>query len=266
MPSSRYDGPFTKTIVVTSNDPEHGTEKLTCTGRVMQPMKIEPAANVNFGNIKRDSGPQYRFVTIRRGDGGPIAPEVLPGTLPGLSAQMCAIVPGEEYELEVWIGPPWPEGKIRDTLRLTTGVDEAPETGLAITGEIVARLTAVPNRLTFPTEQTEEIVRSVRLNWDDGKPANVLEATSSIADAQVRIEQDEKAQTVVVTIPAGSERLAGSHEVTIKTDDPAVPKFSIPIAFTPKAGLPRPAANQPQRTGAGAKPAPSTGGSTPGKP
>ena len=234
LPSAKYDGPFSKAISVTSNDPEHANLKLSCSGRVMQPMQVAPA-NVTFGNVKRDSAPLYRFVKISRGDGGPISPQIIPGTLPGLGAQLCEIVPGEEYELEVWMGPPWPTGKFRDALRLTTGVDEAPEVGISISGEMLARLSTVPDRLTFPTERTEETVRSARLQWDDDKPGNILEVSSTIPDAQVKVEQAQNAQMLVVTLPASSEKLAGSHAVTIKTDDPGAPQLSIPITLRAKA-------------------------------
>lgn len=230
MPSSRYTGSFTKTIVVTSNDPEHANERLTCKGEVLQPIEANPR-NVSFGRLKRGGPPEYRYITLGRGDGGPISPEVTLGALPGIDAQVCEVVPGEEYELAVWVGSPWPSGRIRDLLRLSTGVDEAPEITLHVSGETVPRLSAVPGTLAFPLERKEEIVRTTRLNWDDGKPSNVLEVVSSLPEAQVRLEQDGKTQKIVVTMPPGSDPVKGRANITVKTDDPASPEISIPMVF-----------------------------------
>lgn len=200
------------------------------------PLELKPN-RVDFGQVPRSSPTQNKAVTMLRGDGGPIAPEVLPGRQPGIHAQVCEIEPGEHYELEVSLGPPWPEGKLAEVLRLKTGVAEAPSMTVLVTGSITPRLTAVPNRVTFPADRAEESEQTVRLQWDGGKPAKILEVTTTLPEASVRVDEGKKGQqTLVVTLPAGSEPVTGRHTVTIKTDDPDVSTFSVPINFQRQSG------------------------------
>lgn len=195
------------------------------------PVEIRPA-RVHFGKVHDGDPTQYKIVTLLRGDGGPITPKVSPGKLPNLYAQVCEIEPGEHYELELSLSPPMPGEKFRDLLRMTTGVEEAPSVTLWVTGDVTPRLSAMPGRITFPVERTEEVERLVRLKWDDDKPSQVLEATTTIPDAKVTVRPGARMQTVVVTMPAGSEAPAGKrHSMTIKTADPKAPSLNVPITF-----------------------------------
>ena len=100
------------------------------------PLEMKPT-RVRFGKIPPDSPTLYRTVTLKRGDGGPIAPEVEPARQPGLYAQICEIEPGEHYELEISIAPPFSGGRLKDVLYLKTGVEETPEMRLLVTGTVV---------------------------------------------------------------------------------------------------------------------------------
>ena len=245
LSSNRYTGSFTKKIRVETNDRNHPNETLVCHGRILQSVEIKPS-RVNFGSVARTSATQYKTVTLLRADGGPISPEVKRSKLAGLNAQICEIEPGDHYELEISVGPPWPQGAFKDVLYLSTGVDVSPEATILITGTVAQRLTAVPSRFVFPKELKEESERSVHLQWaDDAEPAKILEATSTIPEANVRVEDRDGKQILVVTLPTGSGRIAGSHAVTIKTDDQEVPTFSVPITFRQQRATPRGAAGRP---------------------
>ena len=178
---------------MTTNDPDHPTVMLACTGKLFMPLTLEPA-NVNFGQIAHTVGTQYQTVTITRGDAGPIAPEVTGGREAGVDAQVCEIEPGERYELVVSVGPPWPSGRFRDVLRVETGVEEAPEMILMVAGSVAPRVSAVPRISPFPQERPTETQRSVRLQRGGGGPANILEASTGVPDGTVRLEEQNKIQ------------------------------------------------------------------------
>lgn len=221
---------------MTTNDPNHPNETLTCTGRILQPLHMTPA-RVNFGNIARNSATQYKTITLTRGDGGPITPTVgRPAKTAGLDAQICEVEPGDHYELELSVGPPWPQGGFKDILTINTGLDIAPEITLLVTGTVAQRLTARPTRLDLPVERAEAMESRVDLNWSDGSPGRILEATCSIPESTVRVEEEDGKQVLVLTVPAGSEGIAGRHQITIKTDDSEVPTYSIPVQFRQQRG------------------------------
>jgi hypothetical protein len=52
-----------------------------------------------------------------------------------------------------------------------------------------------------------------------------------VPDSSVRVDEVDGQQTLVLTVPAGSGRIPGRHNVTLRTDDPEVPSYSIPITF-----------------------------------
>ena len=207
-----------------------------CRAQILVPLRITPH-RVNLGKVRRNGPAQTKVVTIRRGDGGPIAPKVLPFASSGLQAKVREIEAGEHYELEVSTAAPWPKGQIKETLRLATGLKEVTEVTIRVSGTVVPRLTAVPAGFTFPMKRTGEVVRTARLEWDDGKPANILEVTSTMPGAEIQIHERNRVQTLALTVPPGLKPVPGHYAVMIKTDDPGVPTFAIPIRFKNKAAL-----------------------------
>jgi hypothetical protein len=194
-------------------------------------MEVKPRA-VNFGQLRRGAPTQHKTITLLRGDAGPIAPEVSLGRLPGLDAQVCEIEPGEHYELEVWLTPPWPEGRIRDSLEILTGVDEVPTMSISVSGMARPRLAVVPSQLNFFGERRADTVRTLTFRWD-GQPGRILDTECTIAEATAIIKEEKGKQIVDVSLPPGSEPIPGTHNVVIRTDDPDVPSVTVPIAFRP---------------------------------
>ncbi len=99
------------------------------------PLEVNPS-RVSFGRINVNSPTQYQTVSIHAGETGKIAPELIPGKQGKVDAQLCEIEPGQHYELEVSVSPPWSPSSIRETLRLKTGVAEAPEMSIFVSGTI----------------------------------------------------------------------------------------------------------------------------------
>jgi len=227
--SARRSGPFTRTLTATTNDADHHKVTLTCAGTVLVPFQMKPSA-VSFGQLARDAGPQQQTVMITRGDGGPLALEVLPPSDPNLRASLREIEPGERYELDVEVTPAWSQGSWRTNLMLKTGIAELPQEKIAVYGYIVPRLRAMPARFTIPRNLPAERELRARLLWSNNRPSQVLEVTSSDANTPVRIEERNEQQYVVLSVPAGYQPLVRPRPVvTLKTDDPEVPSLDIPV-------------------------------------
>jgi len=192
------------------------------------PLTMSPN-RVNFDRIIRHEPTRTQTVTLRRGDAGPITPEVMPARLPGLEAQVCEIEAGEHYELEISVGYPLPPGKFSDVFRVTTGVEEVPEVLLFVSGTVAPRLSVAPEQLNFPAERTTSLDRALHLHWDDGTAPKILHMETTLPDAGVRLENRHGADVIVVTLPAGTEPIPGHHQLTFATDDPEVPSYSVPI-------------------------------------
>ncbi len=120
---------------MTSNDPKHKKEKLTCKARVLVPFKRSPR-NVNFREVDPDTTPIPQKVSITRGDGAPLQLEIVRTGQKGIVAELKEIKPGERYELLVGLTPPLKSGRLRSWVRIKTGIEEVPETTIGIYAQI----------------------------------------------------------------------------------------------------------------------------------
>jgi hypothetical protein len=221
-----------------TNDAEHQRVTLECAGNVLVPFKIEPRAvfnTVSFGQIERTSESKRKTVTITRGDGGPLAPELLPIDDPHIKASLREIEPGEHYELDIEIGPPWPKSQaVHANLKLKTGVSEAPEESIRVYGRIAPRLRASPPRFSIPRNLKSERDLRVSLVWSGGKPGNIIDVTTSDPQTSVRVEENNNRQMVVLRVPADYEPpTRGGAYVTVTTDDPEARTLSIRVYAPP---------------------------------
>ena len=233
--TSRYSGSFTKRATVYTNDANHQKETLVCTGQVRVPFRMDPA-RLTFGQITPDSPPQSKTIKITRGDGGPIAPELLPVSSQNVEATLREITPGEEYELKVDLVPPWPARILSTNLTLKTGVSQAPQDQIRVYARIMPRLSAERSQFRLPRDNSSEIDLRTRLQWSGGSPGKVLGATVSDPKLSVRIEEEQNRQYVVLHVPADYEAPVGqSVSVVVTTDDAKSPTLNIPVYPAPRA-------------------------------
>ena len=137
MPTHSRGGPVNRSIVVSTNDPTQRQFNLYCLGKVLIPFS-RSISSLSFGAIGSEAGPQKRTIPIMRGDGGPIAPTVITPIPSGMEAIVREIKPGERYELEVTLQPPWTAGPFHGLLTLSTGVPEAPKETVRVSANIMA--------------------------------------------------------------------------------------------------------------------------------
>ena len=124
-------GDFTKKVKVTTNDPQHRTEQLTCKGKVLVPFKASPRY-ANFREVFDETTPLPLTVTIKRGDGGPLDLEIVNANNPGIVADLKEIKAGEEYELLIGLDPPQKPGRLRAWVKIKTGIEQVPSTTIPV--------------------------------------------------------------------------------------------------------------------------------------
>ncbi len=221
---------------------------LECVANVKAPLKIEPQQDtLNFGSVKRSFPEQKQTITLLRGDGGPIHPHIAATGHPQIAAELKEIEPGEKYELEVTLSPPWPNGVLRGAMNIETGVAEVANQNLHVIANVTPRLAANPARFNVRVGNTEKTELTATLTWD-GEPGKLLEASVSDPGLQVELRENDGRQTVALEVPEGfGKDSRGPLNVTVKTDDPVVPTLQIPVTVVnvPAAGI-------PQSTGFGA--------------
>ena len=231
LQSRGRSGPVSKSIRVTTNDPAHKSMTLTCKGSVRSALKGR-ALSAGFGRIGRDSGSITKTVTLERGDGGPIAPEVLPIGMPGLTAAIREVNAGEKYELDVTLSPPWPNERIRTTFNIKTGVDKSPTEQIRVSAEVDPRVRTQPPSFTLPREFPAASDYTVDIAWDKEGPQKILSAEINDPNITVQVEEADNKQRLALHVPAGYEqRKRQALVVTVLTDDTDMPKFTVPVRF-----------------------------------
>jgi hypothetical protein len=202
-------------------------------------------------------------VKITRGAGGPLKPKIMSTTNPLLSAELRETQSGESYDLVVTAKPPWPNGPLRATVQIETGVEQVPMESVTVTASILPRLRAVPSRLLIRPGGASGPRLAARLSWDSDQPGNAIEAKVTDPKLTVHLEKEKDRQVVVLDIPNDYKLEPGKGVlVTVKTDDPIVPVLQIPVdAVATPPGEPAatpavaPGPQRPTAGVAGARPA-----------
>jgi hypothetical protein len=243
-------GKITKVVTATTNDRDNASVSLTCEANVLSAMNAEPE-NINLGSVKRDAGVQTTVVKISRGDSDPLKPKVLTTGNPQVQAELKEIEPGEKYEVTVTATPPWPDAVLRGALQIETGIEQEPVKNIPIYATMLPRLQTVPQRFTLRADTPSELKLIARLNWDDDKPGKVLEASVNDPQLTARLEDQNNQQVVVLEVPAGYKAApSAGTQVTLKTDDPAVPTFQVPVFVMGQQPQPAAPGIAPQARGA----------------
>jgi hypothetical protein len=247
--SKRLTGPFSQQISVTTNDQSRARETLICKGKVLLPFKANPRI-LRFGPVRHGDPAQSKTFRIARGDGGPLAPEVVPPAGSGVQAELSEITPGEVYDLKVTMTPPWPQARKGYALNLKTGIPEAPEMSLPVQINVIPRLQAKPGRYSFATPGDSPMEASVALVWDGEEAGSILGATTKDPNLNVRVEEANGQQRVFVQVPAGYEPPRVPPAVVVRTDDLKASQLRIPISFKGRKPVRQIVRQAPGATGA----------------
>lgn len=188
-----------------------------------------------LGNINRDDPYKEKVFVLTRGDGGPIRPSLTPVRDQNFEAAITELEAGEKYELRIRAKPPWPNDRIRTSLRLSTGVPEAASDVISVYANITPLIAANPKRLTIPQESPTPVEREVRVRRTDNKPVRIERVSINRPELTATLEERHGEQVVVVRAPAGFE--AGKRVVSnldIFTDCKEFPKLTVSIFSPPQ--------------------------------
>ena len=233
MSTNNRVGKFTKSVSVHTNDPSQKRVTLRCVGTALAALTADPT-RTSFGKIERDATSITKTVQLKRGAGGAINPSVVrTSDARAVTTAFREIEPGELYEMDITLGPPWPKGRKRGWVRLQTGVKEAPETTVQFTYSIKPYVEAFPPRVTIRPDQSEPREHVVKLRWHDDAAREILNATVVDKKLSARVEDaPEGGQRVIVEIPAGyTAKKRRSNAVVITIDDETEPSIRVPISI-----------------------------------
>ena len=169
------------------------------------------------------------MAVITRGDSPNFKVKLVPVKQKNIEAILKEIRPGERYELEFTLRPPFGLNRVVANVKLATGVPEAPTVTLPVYATIIPKVAAKPPRFTIPRERESKWEQRVRLVWDDAAPHKILSATVDDARLKVLVKDKDGRQQVVLQVPKSYKLRRGGARVTVKTDDSDAPTVEVPV-------------------------------------
>lgn len=237
----KLQGEFTKPITVDTNDAAHPQVVLTCKGKILEAVKVTPTL-VNFGRVNIGAKDLTQTVKIRRGDAGPIKPEVGEINQPGIAAEVREVTPGDEYDLVVKAELTPGSQRLQGRIQLRTGVAEQETVDVNVFGTVMPRVSVRPPTIVIPSGADDNWKQAVEFDW----PANtggfkLTEASINNANLEVTLDKESaKPRVLLKLVHAIEGNLPASTMLTVKTDDPKAAELNVPVRYRAAPGVRRP--------------------------
>lgn len=238
MNSQKLRGNFQKNVSIESNDPVTPKIRLRLKGEVKRYVEISPST-ANFGRIT-DQEPRTRELTITNNTDKPLELTMKPGRNENYSYELIEKEPGKRYALRVTAKPPFKEGRLSDSVQLTTNVDQQKNLTIRAIGTVPPRLEVQPSSVIVNKSRSRSrtagspITRVLRYTNYGKTPAKLLSATTNDPSVAVSIRERKvgEAYTVEIQMPAGYVPPPEGRMITLKIDDKDTPEIKIPIRTT----------------------------------
>jgi len=230
----KLQGEFTKIIAVETNDPQKPNVNLTCKGKILEALKLDPAS-VHFGRLAIGQDSAEKVVRITRGDGGALKPVLRPINESNIEAELREIEPGEKYELAVRVHVKPTDQRINGRVTLETGIAEQPTADVNIFGTITPRITAQPATVIVPGTADTAWSQNIEIRWADNSTKHKLtEAQVNHDKLAVNIDTTGAQPRVVLRLKeAITGNIPANVQITVATDDPQSPVVNIPVRYRP---------------------------------
>jgi hypothetical protein len=174
-------GLLSKSIRVTSNDPQNPASKITMIAYVELDFEFE-ALSLYMGKVPKGDGTIKRaFIRVK--DPDEVKVVRITTSSPYLTARQVERSPEDtdrsRIEIEVTLLPGFPVGQIKETLTVFSNLERKPEARLRITGTIHEGIEINPDALDFLMTGTGNMARKstkicVINNYRQGQPLEIL--------------------------------------------------------------------------------------------
>lgn len=164
-------GPQTKAITVTSNDPETPSFQLRITGEAIASISIEPMA-VQFGRVE-DDNPREATVTIQS-QKEDVTFKVLSAELDGLdfiTHELKEVEPGKKWEMSIKTSANLPEGNHNGRFIIRTDSAERAVLWLPVSLQVIGALQIMPPVVNIRFSENDGEMEQQQLSITAGRVA-----------------------------------------------------------------------------------------------
>ena len=240
--TKNFSGPITKTVSVTSNDPETPQIALMIKAIVKPYVEVIPQEFVRFSAIKGDSATADVILVSAEKDfqptpGDSTQPYVKAQVAPAEEKEKIAGKTGSQYKVHITLEPGAPIGVLNAPVKIKTGVAKQPELELHVSGIVRDRLSVTPATIAFGNFTLGKDVISRNVTFLNNKPAvavKVLKAESTVPGLTAEVVPMTEGQnyTIVLKPKEGLKKGEFSGVVKIFTSDKEQPVKEVPVSGT----------------------------------
>lgn len=252
LTTGNYSTTLTKTITVTTNDPQNKMVVLKLTGEVKQRISSDPYLTAQFGQLVPGASLTKTFKLTNNTD-KPMKLEVTEPAQPScFKVSIKEIEAGKVAELTVTAEPPFKEDANYAAFSIKTGMEGVPDLPLPCNLFKPPTIQISPPQLRLPTVAVANPYKtSLTLRNNGEEPLKLVSAT--VNDERIKVEPKEvqpgKLWSIAVEVPAGYKVEPGQAPVvTITTDYEPKPVYTVAMLpmVQPQVTPPTPAFTTPE--------------------
>ncbi|TWT42119.1 hypothetical protein RAS1_32480 [Phycisphaerae bacterium RAS1] len=234
-------GDASSSVEIMTNDPTRSLVSFKLKGFVKRAIKMTPIGGV----VIRDTDPNGVHTArcrVENMENEPMTLKIVSANAPKFDVQVQEVTPGKVWDVVATSRPPLPFGSTVGSCEISTGLTREPQFTMYVQGNILRRVTAVPEAILIHADFMQASQRTVRLQYYGGdanfkvtgvKCSNPkITGTASPAvlpDASyAQLEpRPSKLCDVRIELPAGPEIPKEGSIVEIFTSDPDFAKLEI---------------------------------------
>ena len=229
--TSTFEGPVSKSVTVTCNDPKQPTVILQMKATVWKPFEVQPQFAVL--NTTADAPSKSTTVRIVNNTGEALTLSAPVSSNPSLAADLKTVQAGKEYELAVRTVPPLAAGNTGGTITLQTSSTNNPVVEVRVWANVQQAVMVLPTVISLPWAPLSGAMPvSVSIRNNGTNSLVLSEPSVSVKGVDVKIKEIQPGRyfTLTASFPSGF-KIAGNEkvELTVKSNHPKYPVITVPI-------------------------------------
>lgn len=234
-------GDASSSVEIMTNDPTRSLVSFKIKGFVKRAIKMTPIGGV----VIRDTDPNGVHTArcrVENMENEPMTLKILSVNAPKFDVQVQEVTPGKVWDVIATSRPPLPFGMTVGTCEISTGLTREPQFTMYVQGNILKRVTAVPEAILVHADFMQASQRTVRLQYYGGDPnfkitgakcsnpkISASTGASVLPDAAyAQLDpRPSKMADVRIELPPGPDIPKEGSIVEIYTSDPDYPKIEV---------------------------------------
>lgn len=254
-----FNGPVSKSVTVTCNDPAQATHALQFRANVWQPIEVQPAY-VYFMPAEGETTNETKVVRIISHLEEPLTLSPPQCANPAFKLDLKTVQPGKEFALHVSYAGPVSNAPAQGYIMIGTSSTNVPTIKVNANAMPQPAIAVMPPQITLPVAALSAGFRHNQMIRNNGSaPMKVTQAAVNAEGVTVQVTESQPGKLFMLTVnfPTNFQARVGQPlELTVNTTHPRRPIIKVPIiqATAPAPALSRPQVLRPSVTApAGAK-------------